>query len=161
MTVREALRAATAGVHARLDARAASLDLSRRDDYARFLTAQAGPVLALEAARERAGVLDEVDWPERSRTAALRQDLGALGLAEPTPPQVRIDSRPQIFGTLYVLEGSRLGASVLVAKAADLPAAFLHHGEGRRLWPTFLTLLEEKISEDDLPECIQGAVGAM
>jgi heme oxygenase len=50
---------------------------------------------------------------------------------------------------LYVLEGSRLGARLLLAEveAALSPASraatrYLSHGQGLSLWPTFLQRLE-------------------
>lgn len=157
MTVRDALRSATAAAHARLDALAVELDLSDARAYGRFLCAQAGPVFALEEGLEAAGVASVIpDWPARSRRAALQHDLGVLGLVVP-----RLEAHvTEIFGTLYVLEGSRLGARVLTKRAKDMPDAFLRHGEGLKLWPSFLALLEENISRTDTPLCIQSALSA-
>ena len=59
---------------------------------------------------------------------------------------------------MYVLEGSRLGAQVLlksVARSSDAAVAqataYLSHGAGRHLWQSFLALLErhaETMSDD-------------
>lgn len=157
MTVRDALREATSAAHARLDAVAEGLDLSDSTVYGRFLMAQAGPVFALEEALEAAGVAEAVhDWPRRSRRTALHHDLDALGLHVPAA-SARVS---EVFGALYVLEGSRLGAAALSRRVSGLPDHFLRHGEGERLWPSFLELLEKNISAATLPACIQNANGA-
>jgi heme oxygenase len=47
------------------------------------------------------------------------------------------------LGAAYVLEGSRLGACLLL-QTLHLPGAtrFLRHGQGKGLWPRFLSVLE-------------------
>ncbi len=68
-----------------------------------------------------------------------------------------------MFGVLYVLEGSRLGARILVKQIrAGCPAlseatAFLTHGQGSRLWPTFLQALESGVDREGLDAAINGA----
>jgi heme oxygenase len=48
------------------------------------------------------------------------------------------------MGAAYVLEGSRLGASVLRPRVPDgMPTRYLRHGEDGRLWSSFLKRLEE------------------
>lgn len=162
--VRHSLRAATAQAHERLDACARRVNLADPERYGRFLQAQAGPVMALEAALQDFGVARLLpDWPLRSRTAALRHDLEYLRLLTESSPAIRLTSAPQAFGTLYVLEGSRLGARVLLqqilAAAPELKPAtrFLSHGSDHRLWTIFLQNLEAKVGVNDLPGCTHGA----
>lgn len=162
--VRHSLRAATAQAHERLDACARRVNLADRESYGRFLQAQSGPVVALEAALQDFGAARLLpDWPLRRRTAALRHDLEFLRLHPKSPAGIRLTSAAQAFGTLYVLEGSRLGARVLLqqilAAAPELKPAtrFLSHGSDQRLWTTFVQNLETKVGVNDFPECIQGA----
>lgn len=162
--VRHSLRAATAQAHERLDACARRVNLADRESYGRFLVAQSGPVTMLETALQDFGVARLLpDWPLRSRTAALRHDLGVLRLNGESLAAIALTSAAQAFGTLYVLEGSRLGARVLLqqilAAAPDLKPAtrFLSHGSDHRLWTTFLQILEAKVGANDLAGCIQGA----
>ena len=90
------------------------------------------------------------DWTRRTRAAALRADLTDLGItdvaAATAPP---LAGAAGMFGALYVLEGSRLGARLLVPDllaggSAQVRAAtrYLRHGEGHRLWQSFLAHLE-------------------
>jgi heme oxygenase len=154
------LRDATAADHARLDTLFSSLDLRKSGDYRRFLEVTAAALIPLEEALGASGVNDTVpDWPQRSRTAALRSDLSRLGgSVDPLPP-VTTPDRDTIFGVLYVLEGSRLGARVLlpiVLGSDDLRVAttnaYLSHGLERPLWQSFVATLErhgETIADDD------------
>ena len=162
--VRQSLRAATAQAHERLDSYARRVNLADRESYGRFLQAQSGPVTALETALQDFGVVRLLpDWPLRSRSAALRHDLGWLNLHTELSTSIRPTSAAQAFGMLYVLEGSRLGARVLLqqilAAAPDLKPAtnFLSHGSDHRLWPAFLQILEAKVAPDELAGCIRGA----
>lgn len=154
------LRAATADAHARLDKQAGSAPMSDRAAYGRFLLAQAKPLFALEAALEARGVERFIpDWPQRTRRAALTEDLRTLGLPAPTPASVDIPSEPHAWGTLYVFEGSRLGARFILKHLGQPESTthFLRHGEGSTLWPVFLAQLEAAIETHALPACIDGA----
>src|SRR5262249_13922791 len=144
------LRQSTSDAHARLDAQFGGLDLRQRSDYRRFLEASVAALLPLEAALVEAGV-EQVfpDWPLRSRRRAILDDLDRVGgvvrlLAIPPAPNFG-----QLLGTMYVLEGSRLGAQVLlkaVSQSSDpvvaSATAYLSHGMGQHLWQSFLVMLE-------------------
>jgi heme oxygenase len=164
--LRDRLKQATAEAHRDLDARLGALDLVKRDGYRRFLEINAAALLPLEAALEEAGVAAIfTDWPWRSRRAAIAADLarvrGSLRTLEAQPKL----NRNAVFGTLYVLEGSRLGAKYLlrtVAHSADpvitQATAYLDHGAGQHLWPSFLHALEHQpFMPGDEPEIIAGA----
>jgi heme oxygenase len=149
-SARSILRAATADLHTDLDSCLASL-VKRDTGYARFLLGSAAALLPLERALSAADVVTLLpDWPLRSRSQAIRVDLVELMLSEPPllpPPEIRGEA--SVFGMLYVLEGSRLGARVVLreAQARLSPAVraatrYLSHGQGQPLWPTFLQRLE-------------------
>jgi heme oxygenase len=164
--VRFHLKEATAAAHRELDAQFAAFDLNSIAGYRRFLEASAAALWPLESALERGGVADLLDdWVKRSRRAAIAADIGHLGGAIRPLPQVDPMNRNQMLGTLYVLEGSRLGAKFLLrtlgagASFAMLCAtAYLSHGAGEPLWPSFLACLErEPVTSDDVAEVTGGA----
>lgn len=148
---RDRLRAATAELHARVDARLSGAFERDRAAYGMFLTSLAEGLLPLEDALEAAGV-DALlaDWPQRRRGPDLRDDLADLGLAVPGPRRSgRFDGEARLLGALYVLEGSRLGSRLLLRRALanDDPVVrratrYLARGEARDLWPAFLARLE-------------------
>ena len=164
--LRHRLKEATAAAHHDLDAQFAAFDLTACKGYRRFLEASAAALLPLEAALERAGVARLfLDWPERSRRDAITADLARLGGTVRPTDEVAPLSRNAVLGTMYVLEGSRLGARYLlrtIAASADPliaeARAYLGHGAGRPFWPSFLSRLEcEPMTEDDEAEAIAGA----
>ena len=113
--LREKLKTATAPSHRALDTKFGSYDLTSVVGYRRFLEASAAALLPLETALERAGnVRLFADWPQRSRRAAIAADLACIGGTVNPPPPVAPMSRHEILGTMYVLEGSRLGAKYLL-----------------------------------------------
>ncbi|MFT4120256.1 biliverdin-producing heme oxygenase [Bradyrhizobium sp.] len=155
--LRERLRDATSEAHRELDAQLSAFDLTGFSGYRRFLQASAAALLPLEAALVKAGVADIFpDWPERSRSAAIAADLGRLGSAVQSTISVPPLTRSGVLGTMYVLEGSRLGAKFLLKTVADSAdhrvgeaTSYLSHGEGKRLWQSFLTKLSSEASCDD------------
>jgi heme oxygenase (biliverdin-IX-beta and delta-forming) len=149
-TIRNILKQATADDHAALDARLTGFDMNSFDGYRRFLEANAAAQLPLEAALVAAGVkLWLSDWEQRARSRAILSDLAAMGgTARPLDPPALVD-RSAMLGTLYVLEGSRLGAAYLVRSVAASTdprisgaTAYLSHGQGQHLFASFLTVLE-------------------
>jgi heme oxygenase len=161
-TLRSILRDATAAEHARLDARLGALDLCRAADYRTFLEINAAAMLPLERSLVRAGVRDILpDWDQRARSKSIMCDLAQLGGTPRLLEAPDLADRFAVLGTLYVLEGSRLGAAYLLRKvrpcgdpAVSGNTAFLGHGAGRPLWPSFLAVLErhagELVDDDDL-----------
>ena len=165
--IRSLLREATASAHGRVDDVFTRLNLGRRDDYRRFLAAHASVILPLEALAGQAGagqILD--DWPNRCRSGALLDDLAAFGLRPPLPVSLGSHGGPAwVLGVLYVLEGSRLGAQVLRRRVLAGPdagcwaaTAYLSHGMGQGLWPSFLAQLEASpYAKGDTGPVIEGA----
>lgn len=154
-TLRSLLKAATAADHAKLDAMLGVFDLSTLDGYRRFLEINAAALLPLEEALVTAGVRKLLpDWDRRTRSRAILADLTAVGgSAQPLDPPP-ITDHAAMLGTLYVLEGSRLGAAYLLKRIghgadARFRAArtFLGHGTGQHLWSSFLALLESHVTE--------------
>jgi heme oxygenase len=165
-SARGQLRTATRDLHARLDARLAPLMTQGDAGYQEFLLRSAMALLPVEQALTEAGVAILLpDWPQRLRSCALRGDLAALALAEPAGAAVAaVCGEAFQFGMLYVLEGSRLGARLLLAEVAALSPVcraatrYLSHGQGLSLWPTFLQRLEASQQVQREPE--QAAAGA-
>lgn len=167
---RERLRDATAAAHRELDAQLSSFDLTDFSGYRRFLEASAGALLPLEAALVEAGVARTFpDWPERARSHAVAKDLERLGRDAQAIVSVLPLTPSGVLGTMYVLEGSRLGAKFLLKTVADsadprvvAATAYLSHGTGKRLWQSFLSRLqsEESCDEDEAIEAAQAAFAA-
>jgi len=151
-SVRHLLRSATATDHAEVDSCFAMMIGRGLAGYTEFLQLSAAAIVPLEAALSEANVERILpDWKNRSRGASLRADLADLGLSVPSaarPPSLGGDANQ--FGVLYVLEGSRLGAKVLIRLLASpglqtlRPLRYLRHGEGLPLWPTFVEQLSPR-----------------
>jgi heme oxygenase len=149
-SLRDRLRDATADAHARLDAQLDRFDLARLADYRDFLEVSAAALLPLEAALVDAGV-ERIfaDWPLRARSRAILDDLDRVG-GGPHPLALPGGlGFADVLGTMYVLEGSRLGAKVLLRRVASSSdpvvsgtTRYLRHGAGLHLWPSFLVMLE-------------------
>lgn len=148
-TARHALRHATAEAHDRVDRLFAAYALDERESYGRFLAAHAAAFLPVEAALDEAGVHAEVaDWPERRRAALILADLETLGIALPAPiaPPPLPDPAARL-GAVYVLEGSRLGGTMLARDVPDaLPKRYLS-GERQASWPVLTALLDRELAE--------------
>jgi heme oxygenase len=165
--LRHRLRSATADTHARLDVALGTFDLQSLTGYRAFLEAIAAALLPLESALGAASVRRMFpDWEQRARCGAILADLTRVsGVARPLAAP-RLDFAG-VLGTMYVLEGSRLGAKVLLKTARQSPdpavsnaTAYLRHGSGR-LWPSFLGMLERHAAA--LPDdsgVIEAALGA-
>ena len=135
------LRQATVADHERVDALFGAFDLADADSYARFLTAHASALQAIEPML--LGVAGLPAW--RSRSPSIAEDLSALGQPVPAAPaeHVAVPSYAHALGMLYVLEGSRLGGSVLVKRVrAGLPLAYLSATHRAGEWRTLRDVLD-------------------
>lgn len=155
ISIWDRVRDATKHTHRRLDAAMNSVDLARPHYYAGFLRGQAEALFPLEAALEQHGIEELLpDWPQRARTPALEHDLSVLDagcdpLLIPDLARLDADRTAEMLGIVYVLEGSRMGARIILSRLTDQPdsvvigaTSFLRHGFGKRFWPTFLETLE-------------------
>ncbi|MGN5373762.1 biliverdin-producing heme oxygenase [Sphingomonas hankookensis] len=126
------LKAATAAIHDRLDARIIALDpFASRERYVRFLRAQQAfhdtlaPLYAAPSLRA-----ELPDLAERDRSTAIAADLADIALPPPAmpdlPPVEHVDMSTSL-GWLYVAEGSSLGAAFLL-KAARTIGLDVDHG---------------------------------
>jgi heme oxygenase (biliverdin-IX-beta and delta-forming) len=162
--LREKLKQATAPAHRDIDAQFSRFDLTSVAGYRRFLEASAAALVPLEAALEVAGIASVIDdWPQRSRRAAIVSDLARLNGAVRPLGEFAPLNRSTALGVMYVLEGSRLGAKVLLRTIAvrsepEIAAAtrYLRHGAGQALWPSFLLTLEREPQNAEA-EIIAGA----
>jgi heme oxygenase (biliverdin-IX-beta and delta-forming) len=146
---RHILRGETARAHAALEAVVGPIDsLARYVRYLRGMHAFRAPV---EAA------LGALEWPRTFGTwrptciaPQLAADLADLQ-AEPLPREaVPVLERSDLLGTLYVLEGSSLGARVIARDAQRLGLADTYGARhlstqcgGLETWRGFLALLED------------------
>lgn len=160
------IREATCSSHSRLDAALAKLDLAVPVYYEGFLRSQANALFPVEAALESGGIESILpDWPLRIRTPALQHDLDALSLTCQPLPAPEFESAAQMLGAVYVLEASRMGARVMLARLAEHPdsdamnaTAYLRHGFGKRFWPSFLSVLEtDPAAQNDPAGVVRGA----
>lgn len=144
---RHILREATAQHHERVDAAFAGFDLADAGSYLGFLSAHARVLPAAENSVS-------LGWDRwRKRTPLLLQDLADLG-AEPLggAPDCLLEdlnlAEPAAhWGVLYVLEGSRLGGSVLAEQVgAGFPRRYLSAGHTGGSWRAFQEALEAAAS---------------
>lgn len=147
-TPHQALRAATAGAHEALDRRFGAFDLGDREDYGRFLLAHAAAIEPVEQALDRAGMGGLIDdWTERRRSALIAADLAQLGLPLPPPlPFAPLKDDGAAWGAAYVVEGSRLGGSLLAGRVADdLPRAYLATPLPKGAWRKLLAKMDRAL----------------
>ncbi|WP_029625346.1 biliverdin-producing heme oxygenase [Sphingomonas sp. PAMC 26605] len=146
-TARAELRAATHDQHERVDRLFSHVRLDDRQDYGAFLGAQAAAHIPVERALADAGIADIApDWETRQRADLLRADLATLGLAVPDPAgAIRFESEAALLGGLYVLEGSRLGGTMLKRSVpSDFPTRFLGGGDSAA-WRNLLQMLDARL----------------
>lgn len=155
------LRERTGPLHARLDARLQLFThVQTREQYREHLHRFYQILRPVEAALEQFPEWKKfgIDWSERRKSALLQADLAALGLS----PETIANSRPaaelppvknfaESVGSLYVLEGSTLGAQFIAKHfgekfglTADTGMSF-HTGYGANTgakWKSFCAALE-------------------
>lgn len=164
-TRRSALKQATDHLHREIDGIATAYELRNADHYGAFLEANAGPLLALEQMLQNAGAAQLLpDWAQRRRSDLLVEDLSRLGrLVTPHVLRRTGPSSAEMFGMLYVLEGSRLGARWLYARVCSsndasvtLASSYLA-AHDPTLWRSFLDRLESSPHAADSEGTIAGA----
>lgn len=147
---RTLLRDACKATHARLDARLSQVNFDDSRDYAEMLSRMSAPLSALETGLT-AGIAPALftNWAARLRSHALRKDLAFLDTPFLSRQGAAVDDEAEAFGTLYVLEGSRLGGQVLaqMARSSRDPRVqtathYFGHGARAGLWRSFLEKLE-------------------
>lgn len=159
VSARLALREATRQAHERVDRLFAPLKLDSAEGYATFLGAQAAAFVPVEAGLDAAGADDILaDWPRRRRAADLLGDLARLNQPAPAPAAAPIfHGEAQILGAVYVLEGSRLGGTLMKRKVPEgWPTAFLSAADPS-LWRSLTAYLDARLTT---PSDLQAAIGA-
>jgi len=158
-----ALRSGTRSLHERLERGFDPALATSARGYARLLLVNS-PFAAIEPALERAGI-DRIlpDWSARRRRDALAADLHELGI---TPPDIETIDIASDAGTLlgwsYVLEGSRLGARMIL-RARDPgqlahASRFLSHQADGDLWRSYRMALSG--IDDDPAAIVKACAGA-
>ncbi|WP_375501308.1 biliverdin-producing heme oxygenase [uncultured Jatrophihabitans sp.] len=146
-------------VEARLDLTDPALDLARLRDIVTGLHgfwAGTEPVLD-EWAAARPALADALRWPRRRRTARLARDVALLAgrLGPPAPPVTGRAGTADVFGWLYVAEGSTLGGAIITRALARLRPGlrlecFTPYDEGPGpMWKAFQTQLERWTAGDE------------
>lgn len=140
MSARTALRSATAAKHDAVDKAFSRFDLRDARSYGHFLIAHARALPGVESALGACTGLP----PFVPRAGLLRADLAALGLSMPAMlPFASPGSEAAGFGALYVIEGSRLGGTVLAKRVpASLPRAYLSAAHLPGGWRAFGEVLD-------------------
>lgn len=156
------LRAQTAAAHEKLDA--AVGDFESVQSYARYCRGILRFRAPVEAALQDA-IPNGIDgWQPVSLIDALKSDLRDLGLPDQDDDAAdyRLDF-DHALGALYVLEGSSLGARILIQRAAALGFSERHGAKhlalqtgDRTNWPRFVDILERH-GENNTDAVIRGA----
>jgi heme oxygenase len=145
MILRRALKTATGTLHDELDAMMSAFDLSCDEGYRAFLRVQARVLPPYEESLSAGGIATLVtDWEKNRRSFLLERDLTAMGDTMPAPVDVgTVSGTPELLGTAYVIEGSRLGGRFLVRSVGGkMPNDFLSASAQKSAWPALLAALD-------------------
>jgi heme oxygenase (biliverdin-IX-beta and delta-forming) len=151
MSLRNMLRVHTGDCHVEVDRIFGSFILGDENGYRSFLTAHARILPGIEISLEKAGVATLLsDWPQRSRRAMLDADRAALGVPAPPPLIVPVfGSEEEIWGAVYVLEGSKLGGSILAKRLPGaFPSAYLGYQGPKGAQKAFMQRLDRLVLAD-------------
>lgn len=160
-----ALRAGTRHAHAAMDAAFAD-GLRDPDDYRRYLRALLALAEWLDASWRPGWPAALARWRDPGRVAALRADLAAQDGAPADASAPRAPNLAAWLGGCYVIEGSAMGARLLVRDLAAHPRtagrgparSFLdgHLADPGR-WRRFRQALAGALAPADLPAALRGA----
>jgi heme oxygenase len=143
----------TAPLHRRVDAAAAAIDLTTADGAAELVAFMARGVRPVERALDRAGAgALYAAWSYRRRADTL-PDCAA--------DELSLTGEAEVWGALYVLEGSRLGGRFLSRAPHLAHHPFFADSGDRAAWPHFLACLAAADSHlDDRAGMATGASAA-
>lgn len=135
---------------------------------AHFLARMYGFVQPYEAALQQHAPIFGPEWQleQRYRAPLILDDLARLGypgqppLCPNMPP---LDTRAQLLGAMYVLEGSTLGGQVIARQlaAAGIDGRSFFAGRAERtgpLWKQFGQLLEAAAAAEDADAVVASAI---
>lgn len=141
--VRDWLRRETAALHDAVDREVEQIDASTAKGARALCRYLHRGNLTVEAALERANVHRILpEWPSR-------KCAGLLGDRAPTldgqgPHALEFQGESEVWGALYVMEGSRLGSKFLARRYAPLAKhPYFIAALADRFWPIFLARLGE------------------
>ena len=165
--MRRLLRESTRPLHDRVDALFEQEKISHPSGYARMLLIHTAIVPALESRIRKGGWVDDIpNLSSRWRSEDLFDDLADLQHSQPTPLCVSfVNDRASAAGSMYVLEGSRLGARVINSwlqsgDCVSLPKRFLNSSGEPGNWKLFvLWLAEQNWSGSEVDRMIEAAEG--
>ncbi|MCI1187347.1 biliverdin-producing heme oxygenase [Hymenobacter sp. DH14] len=137
-------------------------------ETAQFLARMYGFVQPYEAALRRHAPAFGPDWQleQRYRAHFILEDLARLGYpAEPPlcPALPPLETRAQLLGAMYVLEGSTLGGQVIARQlaAAGIDGRTFFASRAERtgpLWKQFGQLLEAAAASEDADAIVASAI---
>ena len=161
----ERLRSSTEAMHRLIESQFDLDSLLQPTAYQAFLLSN-WPLVSIELGLERAGIRQILtDWEVRSRRDCLVTDLRHYRISPPDIVRLDIPSdHATLLGWSYVLEGSRLGAEVILRKLNPSPGyvqqgmAFLRRGSRAHLWPSFKSALSA--IDDDASAISRACVAA-
>lgn len=135
---------------------------------AHFLARMYGFVQPYEAALRRHAAAFGPEWQleQRYRAPFILEDLARLGYpAEPPrcPALPPLETRAQLLGAMYVLEGSTLGGQVIARQlaAAGIDGRTFFGSRAERtgpLWKQFTQLLEAAAASEDADAIVASAI---
>ena len=115
----------------------------------------------------------QLDMKNRFKLAALEKDLAYWNIDPLTLPELNFDlfvpeqNNAEVLGALYVLEGATLGGNVIKKHILANPNFTNHEGGlnyygvyGEELsakWKSFVSILNESVTEADYERCIHSA----
>lgn len=160
-SLRARLRDATTDAHARVHAQVG--EMRNADGYRAYLRGMHGFLAAVTPGLAQHA--DSLAWSPPPWRAELDADLRRIDAEPRVPEPVEVGDRNAALGLLYAVEGSALGARLLLRRATGLGfapatgAAFLHRfsdmDNGR--WPAFLALLATWEARIDAPAACRAA----
>jgi heme oxygenase len=148
------LRSSTCDLHHLVDGGFDLTSISDAPGYSVFLLSN-WPFASIEVALESAGIHRVLpDWDKRRRREALAMDLSQFGISLPAIGPLEIGSDlGTLLGWSYVIEGSRLGAGMILraitrhGEQVPQGTRFLRRGADENLWSTFRLALS-RIDDD-------------
>lgn len=146
------LREATAASHEMLDSAFGSLDMSDRNDYARFLSGHAMGLAPLFG-HFRSFVEGDLGLECPDYPAMLRADLASLGIDAEDLPVVQQSAALSPTATGYVIAGSRLGLAAISrngywGRAHALPSAYMEDARGLAVWKDVAARLKQIVPDE-------------
>lgn len=143
LTLRQALRDATAAQHDRLDARVTAMDLTDAGDYRAFLSMQLMARAPIEA-----WLAAHVPDSPPPLAALIARDLKAMGAPLPAAPSFALPDHADPIGACWAIAGSSMGNRAMLhhltkdGKGGDVPTQFLADAAMTEYWRRLKPRLE-------------------